>query len=135
MRTCILYVAINYPVNEQPGGRSGNIPTHWNNVYDVITGDPFYDYHFMRQTNTGQWVEKHGIGRDSVLWDAGMTPDTIPWTLNGISYYDSDIIYYAIGEYVIVWSYDHGCCWCCYTCWIGCYWCCCSDCSWHICYP
>lgn len=52
----------------------------------------------MKQTNTGQWAEKHGIGGDSVLWDSGMTPDTIPWTLNGKAYYDSKIIYYAVGN-------------------------------------
>lgn len=52
----------------------------------------------MRQTNTGQWAEKHGIGGDSVLWDSGMTPDTILWTLNGKAYYDSKIIYYAVGN-------------------------------------
>ena len=57
-----------------------------------------YDYHFMRQTNTGQWAEKHGVGGASILWDEGMTPDTIPWTLNGVLYYDSDIIYYAVGK-------------------------------------
>lgn len=66
--------------------------------YDLTTGQPCYDYHFMRQTNTGQWAEKHGYGGPSVLWDAGMTPDTIPWTLGGYLYYDSEIIYYAVGK-------------------------------------
>ena len=32
------------------------------------------------------------------LWGAGMTPDTIPWTLCGAPYYDSVIIYYAVGN-------------------------------------
>lgn len=67
-------------------------------AYNRITGELYYDYHFMRQTNTGQWAEKHGIGGESVLWDSGMTPDTIPWTLNGMEYYDSKIIYYAVGN-------------------------------------
>ena len=62
------------------------------------SGNLLFDYHFMRQTDTGQWAEKHGIGGTSILWDVGMTPDTIPWTIEGIPYYDSDIIYYAIGE-------------------------------------
>lgn len=31
-------------------------------AYNVFTGELYYDYHFMRQTNTGQWAEKHGIG-------------------------------------------------------------------------
>ena len=66
--------------------------------YNPYNGQPYYDYHFMRQTNTGQWAEKHGCGGPSVLWDAGMTPDTIPWTLGGVPYYDSEIIYYAVGN-------------------------------------
>ena len=139
---CYAY-AISSPVNEQPGGTSGRIPTKWNDVNDVgksveadlkakgytvreisgpdakvydnefkialrvgtqpyaynqYTGQLYYDYHFMRQTNTGQWAEKHGYGGPSVLWDAGMTPDTIPWTLGGVPYYDSAIIYYAVGN-------------------------------------
>ena len=139
---CYAY-AIGSPVNEQPGGTSGRIPTKWNDVNDVgksveadlkakghtvrkisgpdakvydnefkialrvgtqpyaynpYTGQPYYDYHFMRQTNTGQWAEKHGYGGASILWDAGMTPDTIPWTLGDAPYYDSAIIYYAVGN-------------------------------------
>ena len=139
---CYAY-AIGSPVNEQPGGTSGRIPTKWNDVNDVgksveadlkakghtvreisgpdakvydnefkialrvgtqpyaynqYTGQLYYDYHFMRQTNTGQWAEKHGIGGASILWDAGMTPETIPWTLGGVPYYDSAIIYYAVGN-------------------------------------
>ena len=66
--------------------------------YNPFTGQLYYDYHFMRQTNTGQWAEKHGYGGDSILWDAGMTPDIIPWTLGGMPYYDSEIIYYAVGN-------------------------------------
>ena len=139
---CYAY-AIGSPVNEQPGGTSGRIPTKWNDVNDVgksveadlkakghtvreisgpdakvydnefkialrvgtqpyaynqYTGQLYYDYHFMRQTNTGQWAEKHGYGGASILWDAGMTPETIPWTLGGVPYYDSAIIYYAVGN-------------------------------------
>ena len=139
---CYAY-AIGSPVNEQPGGTSGRIPTKWNDVndvgksveadlkakgytvrkisgpdakvydnefkiafrvgtkpyaYDSYTGQLYYDYHFMRQTNTGQWAEKHGYGGSSILWDTGMTPDTIPWTLGGMPYYDSAIIYYAVGN-------------------------------------
>ena len=67
-------------------------------AYDPYTGQLYYDYHFMRQTNTGQWAEKHGYGGDSVLWPSGMTPNNIPWTLNGALYYDSVIIYYAVGR-------------------------------------
>lgn len=66
--------------------------------YNLYTREVLYDYHFMRQTSTGQWAEKHGIGGSAILWDPGMTPDTIPWTLNGVPYYDSKIIYYAVGN-------------------------------------
>ena len=60
---------------------------------------PSYDYHFMRQTDMGCWAEKHGRTGGAVLWDdSSMTPDTIPWTLGGVPYYDSDIIYYAVGR-------------------------------------
>ncbi len=65
---------------------------------NVFTGALKYDYHFMVQTSTGQWAEKHGRGGDSILWDKGMTPNEIPWTADGIPYYDSDILYYAIGS-------------------------------------
>ena len=67
-------------------------------AYNQYSGQMYYDYHFMRQTNTGQWAEKHGYGGASVLWDVGMTPDTIPWTLGDVLYYDSPIIYYAVGN-------------------------------------
>ena len=50
----------------------------------------------MVQTSTGQWAEKHGTSGNSILHDVGMTPDNIPWTLSGMPYYDSEIIYYAI---------------------------------------
>ena len=66
--------------------------------YNLAAGQVYYDYHFMRQTDTGQLAEKHGYGGASILWDAGMTPDTIPWTLCGVPYYDSAIIYYALGN-------------------------------------
>ena len=67
-------------------------------IIDPYTGQPIYDYHFMRQTNTGQWAEKHGSFGASVLHPYGMTPDNISWTLNDIPYYDSPIIYYAVGR-------------------------------------
>lgn len=67
-------------------------------AYNIFTGRLYYDYHFMVQTSTGQWAEKHGTAENSILHDVGMTPDNIPWTLNGIPYYDSEIIYYAIGK-------------------------------------
>lgn len=113
---CYAY-AIGSSVNEQPGATNGRIPTKWNDVTDVGKSveanlkkkdilcvkypDVMQKYmknHFMRQTDTGQWAEKHGIGGASVLWDVGMTPDNISWTLDNVPYYDSPIIYYAIGR-------------------------------------
>ena len=56
-----------------------------------------FDYHFMRQTDTGQWAEKHGRGGDTHLWDYGLTPDEVVWSIDGVHpYYDSEIIYFAI---------------------------------------
>lgn len=140
---CYAY-AIGSSENEQPGKKSGRIPTQYYDVNDVGasveadlkamgytvrkvcgpdslvyenefkialrvgtrpfaidygTGKLLFDYHFMRQTDTGQWAEKHGCAGDSILWDEGMTPDTIPWSLGNITnYYDSPIIYYAVGN-------------------------------------
>ena len=65
--------------------------------FATYNGIQLYDYHFMVQTDTGQWAEKHGPGGDSILWAEGETPETIPWTLNGVEYYDSEILYFAIG--------------------------------------
>ena len=63
-----------------------------------------YDYHFMVQTSTGQWAEKKGSG-DSRLFDYGQTPDTVLWDYYNKAqeryyedYYDSEIIYFAIGD-------------------------------------
>ena len=64
-------------------------PENW---YETST----YDYHFMYQTKSGQWAEKHGQAGNSILWDNGQTPDDIPWTLGGSEFYDSRIIYLAI---------------------------------------
>ena len=50
----------------------------------------------MVQTKTGQWAEKHGQIGDSILWASGYNPETIPWTLNDVPYYDSPIVYFAI---------------------------------------
>lgn len=61
-----------------------------NSVFD-------WDYHFMVQTSTGQWAEKHGRAGTSICHEMGMTPDTISWDLgNREGYYDSEIIYIAV---------------------------------------
>ncbi|MBQ8215091.1 MAG: RHS repeat-associated core domain-containing protein [Clostridia bacterium] len=64
----------------------------------LTLGLEVYDYHFMVQTDTGCWAEKHGASGESIYWDNGLTPDELPWTLHGHEYYNSKIIYYAIGE-------------------------------------
>ena len=67
-------------------------------VYTFGRYDFKYDYHFMAQMSDGAWAEKHGISENSNCWPVGETPDTIPWTLGGVPYYDSPIIYYAVGR-------------------------------------
>lgn len=62
--------------------------------YDIYNN---HDYHFMIQTGTGQWAEKHGRYGPSELHNIGLTPDNIPWVLWG-PYYDSEILYYAIAK-------------------------------------
>ena len=54
-----------------------------------------YDYHFMAQNSDGTWSEKHGANDASISHSSG-NPNTLPWTLNGEPYYDSNIIYLAI---------------------------------------
>lgn len=55
-----------------------------------------WDYHFMVQTSTGKWAEKHGPGGATVYHDSG-NPSTISWDANGITgFYSSEIFYYAI---------------------------------------
>jgi len=63
---------------------------------DYGDGNMVYDYHLMVQTSTGQWAEKPGSGA-TILHDVGRTPNTIPWLKDGAPYYDSNIIYFAIG--------------------------------------
>lgn len=58
-----------------------------------------YDYHFMMQISTGQWAEKHGRSGDGILHKTGENPNNISWDLGTFkNYYDSKIIYFAIGE-------------------------------------
>ncbi len=70
-------------------------------LVNQMTGKKFYDYHFMIQTRNGYWAEKHGW-RLTVLHNEkqGLNPNNISWDIDEKhkGYYDSDIIYYAIGE-------------------------------------
>ena len=68
----------------------------YSEIYRCYIGG--YDYHFMAQMSNGAWAEKHGTKETSNCWNVGKTPDTIPWTLGGDPYYDSPIIYYAVGR-------------------------------------
>ena len=68
-------------------------------AFNPYTRESFYDYHFMKQTNTGQWAEKHGIGENSIVHKIGETPDTIQWDLGGYkNYYNSPIRYFTISK-------------------------------------
>ena len=60
---------------------------------DPAIGQDIHDYHFVRQTSTGQWAEKQGTGGAAILWDVGVTPNATFWLSGGEPYYDSDIIY------------------------------------------
>lgn len=59
------------------------------------------DYHFMVQTNTGQWAEKHGISGDSILHEFGVNPSNIKWTDGKSSKekYMNGPIYFALRRY------------------------------------
>ena len=64
-------------------------------------GLPMFDYHFMVQTSTGQWAEKHGSRGGTYLWDVGVTPNEANWSFPGDDnqYYDSPIVYFAISKW------------------------------------
>ena len=40
-----------------------------------------WDYHFMLQTSSGKWAEKHGPGGNSILHESG-NPSTLSWDLD-----------------------------------------------------
>ena len=56
-----------------------------------------WDYHFMVQTNSGQWAEKVGACGKTILHEYG-NPDFISWDRTGMGGYNytSDIKYFAI---------------------------------------
>ena len=57
--------------------------------------DSNWDYHFMVQTSTGMWAEKHGPGGETIYHSEG-NPDTISWDLGDHKGYYGDVIYIAI---------------------------------------
>lgn len=57
-----------------------------------------WDYHFMVQVSDGSWAEKHGYSGNSYCNPIGLNPENISWDLwPYVGYYDSPIVYYAIG--------------------------------------
>jgi len=59
-------------------------------------GALFWDYHFMVQTDTGGWAEKHGPGGSTVYHSSG-NPTTLSWDCDPyVGFYNSDIVYFAI---------------------------------------
>ncbi len=55
-----------------------------------------WDYHFMVQTSTGAWAEKHGSRGKTEIHTKG-NPSTLVWSLgDGKEYYSGKILYYAI---------------------------------------
>ena len=68
-------------------------------VYPGIYSMDVYDYHFMVETDVGEWAEKHGRYGNSERHEIRITPDQLCWDLNpGDKYYDSAIIYFAVGK-------------------------------------
>ena len=58
----------------------------------------FWDYHFMVQTSSGGWAEKHGPGGPTVYHHYG-TPETLSWDYGDIKgFYDSKIVYFAFTD-------------------------------------
>ena len=61
------------------------------------------DFHFMVQTNTGQWADKPSSGT-SKLYPKGLNPDNIVWRDgNDEVRYTSNTIYLAIEVDLSVW--------------------------------
>ena len=92
-RTCIAIASYDSPIPKvtyRIAVRVGTKP------YEIVNGVKKYDYHFMVQTKSGQWAEKHGEGGTTIIWPQGYNPSNIAWTLSGQPYYDSRIAYYAI---------------------------------------
>lgn len=73
----------------------------WESAFRSILDLPYGDKKKLIVIDEFPYMCKGNKSIPSVLqylWDAGMTPDTIPWTLGGVPYYDSAIIYYAVGN-------------------------------------
>lgn len=90
-------------VNSEERRIALRVTTHQNRTSIERSWLP-YDYHFMVQTNTGQWAEKKGLNGGSRLGEVGKTPDDLLWDFAYSpdcyyeDYYDSEIIYFAIGD-------------------------------------
>ena len=90
-------------------GRSARIIDNYNsaisdNEYRIALRVGYYneyicDYHFMVQTSSGKWAEKHGPGGSTVLHNKG-NPNTISWDLPGFmnGFYNSEIVYLAVSK-------------------------------------
>ena len=90
-------------------GRSARIIDNYNsaisdNEYRIALrvgyyNEYIYDYHFMVQTSSGKWAEKHGSGGATVLHNKG-NPNTISWDLPGFmnGFYNSEIVYLAVSK-------------------------------------
>ena len=63
--------------------------------YNENSWEYYYDFHFLRQTNTGQWAEQQGFHGALYLWPAGKSPNQPIW-YSGDCQYASAILYYAI---------------------------------------
>lgn len=52
----------------------------------------------MVQTDDGRWAEKRGRNGDYHCYEFGVLPCQVSWDCgSAVGYYDSPIVYYAIG--------------------------------------
>ena len=89
-------------------GRTARMIQGWysqilKNEYRIAVRCGANDYHFMRQNNDGSWSEKPGRFLASKNHPKGVNPDDISWDLPKLvgfskNYYNSEIIYIAIGK-------------------------------------
>ena len=66
--------------------------------------DGNFDYHFWYRANNGLWYNKHGWSDTSeqcisnVMNPAAATTDCPGWKKDGVGFYSSDTVFYAVHE-------------------------------------
>ena len=83
---------------------NGGVNAYLNNNQWLIVMRAIYfsneewDVHFWYRTNTGEWVNKHGINSESEKLTSDLPTDdySAGWVFDDYYYYDSDLVYYRI---------------------------------------